>query len=375
MDSVVGVQQLAEAAVMVQGGDDEGDILAHIRFHEPFGFEQFRLPVGEVGGDHPVDETVPVSFLKGVDSVGEQGESTAGENPVGLPLFQLPGQVDNALSAGDHIVRHKDVLPLNVITQVLVGNDGVAAVDDAGIVAAFVEQAQVKAQDGGVENVAVDGAFIRGDDHHVLLVDPQGFIPLEERLEDLVTGHNAFKTGGGDGVLDPGIVGVEGDDIADPHILQFLQRHGAVQALTGGTAVLPAFIQHGHDDRDPLGLAAHGGDDPLQVGKMFVRAHGNGLPEHFIGNIVGTGITEDIHIVSADTFLDHAFAFTVSETGKTDVDQEVLALCTGGGAHVAGHGFLGVILPLFQPAVDFYAHLLGSGHGDEPKRTNRISQK
>ena len=35
VDPVVGVQELAEAAVVVQGGDDEGDIFAHIRFNEP----------------------------------------------------------------------------------------------------------------------------------------------------------------------------------------------------------------------------------------------------------------------------------------------------------------------------------------------------
>ena len=139
--------------------------------------------------------------------------------------------------------------------------------------------------------------------------------------------------------------------------------------------MLPAFIQHRHDHRYPLGLAAHCGDNPLQIGEMLVRAHGNTLPEHLVFNVVGTRVTKDIHIVTTDTLFDHTLAFTVAETGTGDLDQEVLPFRTGGGAHVSGHRFLGMILPLFQPAVDFYAHLLGSGHGDEPKRTNRISQK
>ena len=49
VDPVVRIQKPAEAAVMVQGGDDEGNILAHIRFNKPFGFGQLRLAVGQVG--------------------------------------------------------------------------------------------------------------------------------------------------------------------------------------------------------------------------------------------------------------------------------------------------------------------------------------
>ena len=90
VNPVVGIQELAEAAVVVQGGDDVGDILAHVRLDEPFRLGEFRFPVGQVGGDDPVDDPVPVGLLKIVQSVGEQGEGTAGEYPVCFAKKQSP---------------------------------------------------------------------------------------------------------------------------------------------------------------------------------------------------------------------------------------------------------------------------------------------
>ena len=168
---------------------------------------------------------------------------------------------------------------------------------------------------------------------------------------------------------------VKGDDVGDAHILEFLKTHGTVQALTGGTAVLTAFVEHRHDHCDAFCLTAHGGNDPLQVGKMLIRTHGDRLPEHPVFDIVCAGVAENIHIITADTLLDHALGFPVSETGTGDIDQEVLPLGTGSGAHIAGHGFLGMILPFFQPAVDFHTHLFGSRHGDEPQGADGIGQK
>ena len=218
---------------MVQGGDDEGDIFAHIGFNKPFGFRQLRLAVGQVGGNDPIDETVAIGFFKGINTVGEEGKGAAREDAVGLALFQLFRQVDDAFAAGQHIVRDEDVFAFHAVTQVFMSDNGVAAVHDAGVITTLVEQTHIQPQNRGIEDVAVDGAFIRGDDHHVFLIDPQGLVPLEQGLEDLITGHDALKTGGGDGVLNPGIMRVKGDDVADTHVLQFLKGHGTVQTLTG----------------------------------------------------------------------------------------------------------------------------------------------
>ena len=113
------------------------------------------------------------------------------------------------------------------------GYDWVAAVHDAGVVPPLVEQAQVQPEDGSVEDVPVDRAFVGGDDHHVLPVDAQGLVLLQQGLENLVAGHHAFKSGGRNRVLHPGVMRVERHDVADAHVFEFLQRHGAVQALAG----------------------------------------------------------------------------------------------------------------------------------------------
>ena len=50
VDTVVGVQQLGQGAVVVQGGDDIRDILAHIRLNEPGSSLEFGGAVGQIGG-------------------------------------------------------------------------------------------------------------------------------------------------------------------------------------------------------------------------------------------------------------------------------------------------------------------------------------
>ena len=139
--------------------------------------------------------------------------------------------------------------------------------------------------------------------------------------------------------------------------------------------MLPAFVQHRHNHRYPFRLAAHRGDNPLQVGKMLVRAHGNLLAEHIIGHIVGTRIRQDVHVVSADALLDHALGLAVAETGTGHVDQEVLPFRAGRCPHVAGLGFFRMVTPFLQPGVDLRAELLRARHRDQPQRSNRISQK
>ena len=100
MNPVVGIQKLAQAAVMIQCGDDKRNIFAHIRFNKPLGLSQFRLAVGQVGRYHPVDETVAVCLFEGVQAIGEQGKCAACEDAVSLAFFQLFSQINDAFTAG-----------------------------------------------------------------------------------------------------------------------------------------------------------------------------------------------------------------------------------------------------------------------------------
>lgn len=56
-------------------------------------------------------------------------------------------------------------------------------------------------------------------------------------------------------------------------MLQFLQRHGAVERFTAVAFVLARLVEHGHHQCDAVGGAADGGDGAFDVLKMFVRAH------------------------------------------------------------------------------------------------------
>ena len=139
--------------------------------------------------------------------------------------------------------------------------------------------------------------------------------------------------------------------------------------------MLTALVEHGHDHADAAGLAVGGGDDPLQVGKMIIRTQGNVHPVHLVGDVVGAGITENEKIIAADAFLDHSLALAVTEAGAVDLDQEIFALETGRCPEFIPQGFLRVITPLLQPAVHFFAHCLCAGHGNKPKRANRVGQE
>ena len=98
LDAAVGIQQAAQAAVVVQAGNDVGNILAHVRLDEPRGVLQFVGAVGQVGGDHAADVAFLVGLVEGVQTVGEQGEGGGSENAVGLALLQLVGQIQNAVA-------------------------------------------------------------------------------------------------------------------------------------------------------------------------------------------------------------------------------------------------------------------------------------
>ena len=69
----------------------------------------------------------------------------------------------------------------------------------------------------------------------------------QQSLQKLIGGEKVVKAPQGDGVGHPRIVGIEGDDIGNPHAAQLLQSDGAVQRFPAGTLVLPSFIEKGHD--------------------------------------------------------------------------------------------------------------------------------
>lgn len=121
-------------------------------------------------------------------------------------------------------------------------------------------------------------AFVGADDHHVFPIQLQILILAEQCLQDLVAGADAVEAHQGHGVLNAGVMGVEGDKVAHAQTLQFLQCLRAVQTFAGGAAMLTAFVQEGHNDVDPLGAAADCANDALQILIVIVGRHGHFRP-------------------------------------------------------------------------------------------------
>ena len=255
------------------------------------------------------------------------------------------------------------------------GDDGIASVHHGGIVAPLVEQTHVDAQHRAVEDVAVDRSLIGADDHQMIAVDLQIALPAEQRLENLIAGLYAVKADQGDGVLHARVVRIEGDDVAHAHLLQLLQRQGAVQAFAAGAAMLAALIEHGHDDVDALGAAADGRDDALEVLIVIVGGHGHFTPIHLISDVVSSDVGQDVDVVAAHAVFDHSLALARAKTGAVRLNQEIVPV----GAHQGKErgvlqGFL-LLVPFHEPVVDLLPQFLAARHGDQPQGRERHGQK
>ena len=349
----MGIHDGADGNAVVDRGHDIGHILGAVHFDEPGLLLQFRVHIGEVGAENAVDQPFGIGFVKGGEAGSEEGVGGGGEEAAGLVLMHIPGDIQHALPRGDDIVGHQHAFPFHALAQVLVGHDGVAAVDHAGIVPPLVEHAQVHAQHRGIVHIPVHGALVRAHHHEAFLVgiDVREF--AEHGLQHLVVGHQVVETHEGHRVLHPVVVGVEGDDVVHAHGLQLLQGAGAVQALPRAAAVLPPAVKLGHDDGDGASLAAHGLDDPGQVGKVVVRAHAVFIAEKLIGAAVVVDVGDDVDIHAADAVVKQGFRVAGLEAGALGGEHK-------GVPRFGAHGG-----PLHQPMVDLRGQVFGAGQRDE----------
>ena len=145
---------------------------------------------------------------------------------------------------------------------------------------------------------------------------------------------------------------IEGNDIFDAHMDQILQCLRTVQRLTSVSAGLAAFIQVRHDDVDPSGLAADGGNHPLQIQKMIVRGHMVRFAAHLVGETVIADVDQNIQIFTADRVVDDSLAFPASESRILRADQVVVP----GISFKLREGLVPVI-PLGPPFYDVIVHL------------------
>lgn len=87
LDPLVGIQQVADGGIVVQGIDDIGDVFAHVAADVPLPLEKFRGLVDQVGGEDAVDDPLFIGLVKLVQAVGEEAESGKDEDVSRLSLL------------------------------------------------------------------------------------------------------------------------------------------------------------------------------------------------------------------------------------------------------------------------------------------------
>ena len=146
LDLLDGVDDAGNGHVMVQGHDEVCGVLGDVNIDVPVTGQQLRHTVGQVGAGDVVQNAVGHSLVELLEAAGEEREGGVGDDALCAALFQVGGNFQHALAGSDDVVSDEDGLALNGIAQILVSDDGVAAIDHAGVIAALVEHTQVAAQ-------------------------------------------------------------------------------------------------------------------------------------------------------------------------------------------------------------------------------------
>ena len=225
------------------------------------------------------------------------------------------------------------------------GDDWIMSVYDGGVVSSLVEHAQIHSQYGGIVHVTMHGALIRADHHETILVVFQIGENGLQFLQDLVIGDDIIESHQRYGVLYHGLVCVEGQQVGDAHVLEFLQHDGTVQGLAEAALVLTSAIQDRHDDGDTVSLASYGLDDPLQILIMIVRRHMILIAKQVVGAPVIAYIYEDVQVSSTYGLIDDALGIAGLETGAGGFND---------------HGRSVISFPFSELAVDLGGQFLSS---------------
>ena len=127
-------------------------------------------------------------------------------------------------------------------------NDGIFAIYDHGVIAALIKHTDVDAEHICKISGTVECAFIRADNHHMILVDDEIRHVVEQGTHELIRRGKVIEAAQRGCVLYSGVVRIEGDKV------------GNAQRFTAASFVLTAFVQEGHNDIDSLCLTFYGGN-------------------------------------------------------------------------------------------------------------------
>ena len=139
-------------------------------------------------------------------------------------------------------------------------NDGIFAIYDHGVIAALIKHTDVDAEHICKISGTVECAFIRADNHHMILIDDEIRHVVEQGTHELIRRGKVIEAAQRGCVLYSGVVRIEGDKVGNAHFSELCQCIGTVQRFTATSFVLTAFIQEGHNDIDSLCLTFYGGN-------------------------------------------------------------------------------------------------------------------
>ena len=82
---------MADRQVMIQGVDDQSDILAHVTVDIIFLFQELRSLIYQVGGQKTIKQSLIVGVVKLIQTVGKKSESGADVDPAGTAFLEKGG--------------------------------------------------------------------------------------------------------------------------------------------------------------------------------------------------------------------------------------------------------------------------------------------
>ena len=207
---------------MVQGIDDPCHVIEHISLNIVFTAEQFRRAVCKVRGYELSEHSLLIVLIELLDAFGEETECCAYKHASCTAGFDLLAYIKHGTAGCDHIVDDDAILALDRITEELMCYDRVFPVHDLGVITALVEHTHVGTENIGEIYRTVRCAFVRADDHEVILIKFQIRNRFEQSFQELICRHEIIKAHQRNCIADTGIMCVKCDNIRYAVIRQFL---------------------------------------------------------------------------------------------------------------------------------------------------------
>ena len=123
--------------IVVDSCDEVSGVLGAVNIKVPVALQQLRLTVGQIGSQDSSQGAILHSFVKFGKAAGKQREGCVADDVLCATLLQLAGNLQHGLTGSNDVIRNENSLAFHALTQILVGDDGVTAIDNAGVVTAL----------------------------------------------------------------------------------------------------------------------------------------------------------------------------------------------------------------------------------------------